>query len=155
MGFCAMIESKISRLDEFKLCTYFKLQYMRDSQFDRKLLLTTFYDLDVDYIWIEKQQPWPWQSSTATFSAGFYYGQLLLEAMSSSCNVHGVNPRTWQMMLNNFTGTSKEKSLYLANILFENRVPDGFKYPITDHNLSDAMLIAYFGLLQYKEKEGK
>ena len=102
---------------------------------------------------LERQQPMckhgAKQGAVSIFKTGLGYGMWLgaIKGMGLECMV--VAPQTWQkVILKDVPGTdTKGKSRYAA----QKRFPYVDFHRKTDHNKSDACLLAYYGYLKTKE----
>ncbi len=102
---------------------------------------------------VERQSARPSQGVVSVFSIGDSFGVARAVASLNSYGVVDIPPRTWQKKINRpSTGDSKADSLSMARELFPDY--DGLARK-KDHNRADALLIAVYARIMFRNRGGE
>lgn len=99
--------------------------------------------VDVDHIFIEKQQAMPKQGVSSTFKLGYAYGQIVTTAASTLTPYTILTPAGWKKGLR--LPSDKDAARRLAQQWYP-KVADQFTRKKDEHR-AEALLIAHYGML--------
>ena len=98
-------------------------------------------------VWVEQQQPYPKQGVSSTFKLGYAFATVIGGLASTPSGVSLVTPIAWKRQLG-LIHADKEKSRLAALTLFGEN--ENLLARKKDHDRAEALLIAYYGMLQLR-----